>query len=619
MNKEIVIIFENSENLDELLELQKNQHVKIISLNYSSHKLLEDNNIQHILSDSFLSDSERTNLQNQAYLISDWYQNSKISNSLLYQDVNLGSLIKLECINIFVNFLKKFFEFYKISNKNPECFFYCSRESKEILENFSKNVIAFQSNNNASFSPLDTLKVGHTIGTQNHNFEIKFSKNFFSTLKTFSESTTNLLVNTKSLKLESKCMLFSEFNTINLKNFLIQNDNPFVIYNRRHPTVWNKQTLSLIKNSKAIIENQSSLNSKSLKQNSMKFFKDFENQLDELFKKDLIFEEIFIFEKMSFWHLIKTNFIKLFKNRTKENIFEIDLAQKLLQKYNFSGIILNNDVGSQERILFQLAKKANIPIFLNQHGLIFDTDDAFERNLHGGVISPPSDFSLVWGEIDEKYRLDCGIQKNKIIKIGCSTFDNIENIRPSFNEKNYVVLATQSPTDENIFDLSTKVRQKNIDTIKHVCKLLTKLKLDLIIKIHPDPNEFNPSKLAKEINPKIKVLQNGNFASIIKNAKFVIVIDFSTVMLDCYLLKKPIISLNVKNKHGLPTALKNNSCLCTDLDALEETIKKLDDNEFYEKKIQDGLDSASKYLSFKNSGSKQLSFLLEKYTQVDNK
>ena len=620
MTKEVIVIFENSANLDELLELKKNQNTTIISMNFSAHKILEDANIQHIISDTFLTDSERANLQSQAYQLSDWYKNSKISNSLIYQNVNVGSLIKPECINILVNFLKKFLEYYKISSRYPNSSFFCSNESKDILQNFSKNISVFRfQSTKSNFSPLDNLKTAYTVGTKNHNFEIKLSKNIFSTLKSLSETTTNLLVKSSSLKPDTKCMLFSEFSTMNLKNFLIENEHPFIIYNRRQPSVWNQKTLSLIKDSQAIIENENTLSSKTLKRKSIKLFKSFEYKIDELFNKDLIFAEIFKFNEMSFWHLIRTDFIKLLKTRTSENIYEIEIAKKLLEKYNFSGIIINNDVGPQEQILSQLAKRQNIPTFLNQHGLIFDTEDAFERNFHGGVVSPSSDFSLVWGEIDQKYRLCCGIQKNKIIEIGSSTFDNLERIESNFTKSGYVVLATQSPTDENVFDLTTKIRQKNIDTIEYICKLLTKLNLDLIIKIHPDPNEFNPTKLAKTINPDIQILQNGNFASIIKNAKFVIVIDFSTVILDCHLLKKPVISLNVKNKHGLPTALKNGSCLCTDLDNLEQTIYKLGQNDFYEKMVQNGLNNASKYLSYRNSGSKQLSYLLEKYTRIENK
>ena len=116
MSNELIIIFENSDHLEELLELKKNQNTIIISTNFSAHKILEDANIQHIISDTFLTDSERKNIQFQAETLSDWYKNSKINNNLIYHDVNLGSLIKLEFINILVNFLKKFLEFYKISS-----------------------------------------------------------------------------------------------------------------------------------------------------------------------------------------------------------------------------------------------------------------------------------------------------------------------------------------------------------------------------------------------------------------------------------------------------------------------------------------------------------------------
>ena len=619
MSNELIIIFENSDHLEELLELKKNQNTIIISMNFSAHKILEDANIQHIISDTFLTDSERKNIQFQAESLSDWYKNSKINNNLIYHDVNLGSLIKLEFINILVNFLKKFLEFYKISSFYPNSSFHCTNTSKEIMKNFTKNISIFNLHETPSnFSPLDDLKVGYTIGTKNHSFEIKLPKKIFSTLKSFSEITSNMLVKPKPMKPNTKCMLFSEFNTMKQKNFLVENPHQFIIYNRRQPVIWNKTTISLIKNSQARIESENTLSSKTLKHNSIRTFKSFEHELDELFNNDSIFTEIFKFNNMSFWHLIKTNFIKLFKRRTYENIYEIELVEKLLKKYCFSGIIINNDVGSQEQIISQLAKKQNISIFLNQHGLIFDTEAALGHNLHGGVISPTSDFTLVWGKVDQKYREACGINRNRIIEIGSSAFDNLEKTKPDFTKTDYVVLAIQSPTDENVFDLTTQIRQKNIETIEYVCKLLTKLKLDLVIKMHPDPNEFNPTKIAHTINPNIQIIQNGNFASIIKNAKFVIVIDFSTVILDCHILKKPVISLPIKDKLGIPTALKNGSCLYINTNDLEQTIHKLEDKDFYEKIIQKGLINASEYLSFRDAGAKQLTNLLEKYTVVDN-
>jgi hypothetical protein len=619
MNTKTIVIFDNPNDLEKLLELNKNKNIIIISINYPAHKKLEDNSIPHTISDTFLTDIERNNLQSKSYKLSNWYENPEIMKNLIYEGVNLGSLIKAEFINILINFLKKFIEFHKISLYYPDAFFYCSNTSINIIKNFTQNVSLLNSNRLVpDFSPLDSLKTVYKIGFKNHSYDIKLSKKTFTKLKSFSEKTSNLLIKKNNLKKNSKCILFSEFNTLNFQKFLIENKSPFVVYNRRKPAIWNKKTISLIKNSEAMIENENSLSSESLKNISFTLTQSFEKSLDELFSNDDIFSKIFTFDNMIFWHLLKSDFIKLFKNRVSENIYEIELAKKLFKKYNFSGIMLNSVVGPNEQILFQLGKIQKIPIFLNQHGLIFDTEEAYEHNVHmGGVISSNVDLSLVWGKIDHQYRQECGIEKDKIIEIGCTAFDNIEQTEPEIMEKNYVVLATQSPTEENIFDLTTDTIKKNIYTIQYVCKLLTKLNLDLIIKPHPDPNEFDPTQIAKDINPNIRIFKNGNFTSIVKNAKFVIVIDFTTVILDCYLLKKPVISLPVKPKFGIPSALKNNSCIYTNLDNLEKTILQLNQDDFYEKTIQKGLFSASNYLSFQNSGTKKLSEFLEKFTIID--
>ena len=135
----------------------------------------------------------------------------------------------------------------------------------------------------------------------------------------------------------------------------------------------------------------------------------------------------------------------------------------------------------------------------------------------------------------------------------------------------------------------------------------------MIIKTHPDPAEFDPTEIAQKINPHIKIIKNGHFTSIIKNAKFVIVIDFSTVILDCHLLNKPVISLPVKNNgYGLPSALTNNSCICSNLENLEEHIRSLSSKNFEDELIKNGTKSASDYLSFQNNSSKKFSdFLLQ--------
>ena len=176
------------------------------------------------------------------------------------------------------------------------------------------------------------------------------------------------------------------------------------------------------------------------------------------------------------------------------------------------------------------------------------------------------------------YREKIGFDRKTLFRIGTPIYENFNSIE-NFSENNYVLLATSGPTKENIFDLSIETIQKNIQTIQSICKILTKLNKKLIIKIHPSPDEFDPTELIKKINPNIKIIKSGKIFPLIKNSDFVIVIDFSTIILDAHLLKKPVISLTVKNNgFGIPFDFRTDSSICTNVDELEKIIVKLDES-----------------------------------------
>jgi len=91
-----------------------------------------------------------------------------------------------------------------------------------------------------------------------------------------------------------------------------------------------------------------------------------------------------------------------------------------------------------------------------------------------------------------------------------------------------------------------------------------------------------------------------------------ITIDFSSVILDSYLLKKPVISVPVKNNnYGSPKPFMDNSCIISTLDNLENSIKKiLNDKKRYSEITEMGRNSALSYLSNQgNASDALLSFL----------
>jgi len=143
-------------------------------------------------------------------------------------------------------------------------------------------------------------------------------------------------------------------------------------------------------------------------------------------------------------------------------------------------------------------------------------------------------------------------------------------------------LGTSGPVKENTFDLTVDTIQKNRETIKKICEIASRLNKELIIKLHPSPDEYDPVKLGKEISPNIKVLKSGDIFNLIQSCKVFIVIDVSTAILDAQILGKPVISVRVKDSgYGIPSVLKTNSCLITNIDNIEETLTRI----FNDKKI----------------------------------
>jgi len=380
-------------------------------------------------------------------------------------------------------------------------------------------------------------------------------------------------------------------------------DETYIIYNRRQPSIWDKESFSLFKNSNAVLENAKTLNTKkklSLTKEKLKITK----IIEKIKKHENFFGKFFTIEMISFWLLFRETFYSLIEKRFLTYYYEIILSQNLLDKYPFSAILLQNEVGPNEKILLQIGKSKKIPVFLMQHGLIFDTTEAFMMNKYQGALGLNTDYQLVWGDVDYQYRKKIGFDPEKIIKIGSPAYDHFFDKKNS--KRDYVLLATSGPTTEDIFDLTVESIVKNIETIKGISKIVTGLNQKLIIKIHPSPDEFDPTELIKSIDPNIQVIKTGDISEIIKNCSLMIVIDFSSVILDAYLLKKPIISIPVKNNgYGIPKAFVNNSCMIENLETLENSINNLLKNDNSEL-IKNAAISGQNYMSNLGNASEQL-------------
>ena len=618
-NSEFVILFDSISDLDDLVEMSSKNISTIISFDYDTHKILKDKKINHEISDNYLSKKDLRNIQKTAYLVSEWFNSDIISKYINYNGVNLGSLIQDELINILVNYIKKVFELYKISKQLNDSTFVSSYSCHEIMKNFAKNIMKFKNSKMENFGqlPLDSTKVRMKIGIKNHSMEFRIPKNVFTRLKGISEKPSKFMLSKNhSIDENSKNILVVEFNIIRYQTFFEQMSNSnlnFVTYNRRSPTFWNIQSYNLIKQSGCIIETKNSLYDTNLK----KIISDGKIQLKtkilDLFSRENFFKSFFSIDGISFWSPFKVFFTNYFIKRALEFVEEIELLKKLVEKYTFSSILVLSETGSNERIALQLARKKEIPVCLLQHGLNYDTKEAYDMNVAQGALPVKSDHYICWGKINEDYCKSLRIKLEKIHVIGSPVFDNVRFDERNFYKKDYVLLATAAPTKEDASDLTVEIIEKYMNAIKKICLLMSKYNKKLIIKIHPSPDELDPSFIAKQINSEIKVIKEGNISPLIQSCDLMIVIDFTSPILDAHILKKPVISLSVKdNGWGIPTAFKNNSCLVTDLEKLESDLKDVLNNENIRNQlIENGTKSSNEYLSYQNNGSNKLIGFLE--------
>ena len=601
----------------EKIKKQKDDNFQIITFNFELHNIFKKKSIQHIISDEFLSQNELLSIQNNALSLSDWYIENEIKEYISYKGVNLGSLIQGEFINTLVNFLKRFLECSNIIKKyNSDTIFFSSGIIFEIMKQFSVNVKKISNvHDEKLFFPLDSLKIKTSIGIKNYSTEINISQNIFKKLKKITEKTSSMI--SKRSDKNIKTILISEFNTLIYESLFLKMPEfklNFVFFNRRQPTIWNLKSLSVIKKSKVIIENETTLMNKKIKGDIQNGKKVVEKNIDNLFKNNIFFKSFFSINGNSFWAPFSSYFINYFKKRSSENIKEIELVIELLEKFSFVATLIHSEAGPNEKIILQLAKKKKIVNFLLQHGLINDSLEGYEHNVHRGVIPIESEQSIVWGKINQDYFKHIGISADRVHTLGTPIYDDL-NIEKIDNKEDYVLLATSGPTKEDVFDLTINTIEKNIETIKTICKVVTKYNKKLIIKLHPSPDEFDPTQIVKEINPEIKIVKTGKISQLIKNSSIVVVIDESSAIIDAHLLGKPVLSVAVKaEEYGIPTVLKNNSCIMTNRESFDKDFfRVMNDKVHRETIIENEKKSTQNYISFQKNSAKMILSFLEKF------
>ena len=407
-----IVLFESSTDLKNIEKFISKNDSHVITFDYKSHEILTLRRIPHEVSDSFLDEKDIHFLQKETYKLTKWFE-TKISNSITYENINLGELFYIDFYSILLLVMKKFFEITRIVKKYPNAKFFASSAHYEMIKQFSQHVISLGGKKLSAKFYLDTISNRFEIGGK--YLTIKLSKKRYNSLKKISEKI--MIKKIQEINPSKKTILFTEFDPLRYNTIFspeLQNLSNILLYNRRRPAIWNLQSSSILKKSGCRIISENHLMDNVLLNSIKKNGELGENFIQSLLGHEDFLESFFSINGMSFWQSIKPSFIQLCKSRFKNALTEIMLAKKLFEKFTPSAVIVLSEMGFQEQILIQVAKKFQTSVILLQHGINFDDKAAFQANQFLGVIPRRSDKIAVWGPVDKQYLEECKRRRIKL-------------------------------------------------------------------------------------------------------------------------------------------------------------------------------------------------------------
>lgn len=601
---EKIILFDSSSKFRDLDKFIDDDNL-IITFDYKSHTLLSQKNVKHTVSDTYLTTNEIASLQHSSYVYSKFFNDKKLSNSSIYKGIQLGDLFYIELYMFLAPFLKKFSEIQKIYERYSAIGFASSPNLVNLVELFTKNVVQINEPSQKLNFFYDHVKINFKISR--FIFKVKIPQKYFAFIKNITDTVLRTLQASRFDNPKDLSLLI-EFDTLKY-NRLLEKTNNFIIYNQRKPTIWNIKSYKTVKKSDNLFVTNSVFRI-SEKNSKDKISNQVNEMLNLLLQNEAILISFFSLKNISFWKALKPYFIELCKNRFFAAIEAIDMGEQLFTVFRIKSILVWSESGFNELVMIQLGKKHHIQVGLMQHGFYCDTAKAKTLNEFFGVLPILSDKFLVWGESARNYALECGIPNEKIHIVGNPAFDDLFENKETNISNDYILLATQSPTNNTVNDFTITTIEKYEKTIKKICETVTTLNKNLVIKLHPDPLEHDITKLVYGINPAIKIIKKGNIYSLIKKCQVFIAIDISTSTLEAQILQKPTISISVKNDYldeDNCSLFKSNSCVRTNIDNFENTLQRiLSDANFKNELIQNGNKYVNHYLS--NQGESSTSF-----------
>jgi len=623
LNKTIIIV----NNIDDVSQLNKillqYPNSKIFSLNYFTHNKLFKNSIEHEIGDNCLTSIDKKIIDTQTIdTVSNWYQNQNLKNFLMFDGINLASLIEMEMFDYFSKVYKTALSIIRIiENEKPNILVDLTDFSEFTQQICNKQKIDYNKIHEIKHtsSYFDKINIKNNIGSL--PISITISKNNYKKIKNFVEKITKQFLKlNQHFDPEKQSILLLDFNPVQydllLKELSNSNKN-ILLLNQRRPAIWNLQSFNIVRKLGNNIINLNDFGKKIENKINQNIHQK-KNELEKMWKLDSIFEEIFMLENYSIWNSIKDHFTKICNSRFYDSIERLMSLNQVFTKYDISVILEWAEAAPQEKEVIHVAKNLGIKSVLLQHALspngeIWDKAGKFFSFFSGPL---NSDKQVVWGETTKNYAVEFGHNPNNIISLGSPRHDKFFQTKKIYN-KGIILFATTGLSEFFAETSTTNDYLKFNNFVREVCRVVKNLKdKKLVIKPHPQPDFVNNIiDLIKDIDPQIEIALDTDLVQLINSCEILITFKNSTIALESMILNKPTISLQTEKwveeseivkKHGLVSIFK--------IEDIEPTIHRiLNDESFKIDIIKNSKNFLDKYFTNQGNASTNLTKFLENF------
>jgi len=613
MNETIILVKSNFKVTEQTFAIFNNKKNLIVSLDYESHKQLEDLKIEHIPFENYLNKNDFKTIDDTTFKITtSWYKNKKIQDALTFNEINFGWLLESELFFFILTTITNFTSLIKIRDKEKNLKkIIISKElldmAKIIFSDCKIDILENKHQETQNFT-FDIYNIKYNIGSIPLTIRIP-RKYFFILQKIYEKSFIPFYHKFfSSPKKNISSILLIDFNTIREDEFLRclskKRVNVFLL-NRRRAAIWNFKSFLTVKNTNSIpityeqfLDTQDKIKIKSLIQ-------DLTNNLNSLLSDYDLFCKIFSISNNSFWPCIQNYFKNYCLDRFSEAIYEMIGSRKLLFQIQPSIILHFFGVALQEKIIIHEAKKQNISSLMLQHGAPFIFYPGWaEFNPISGTLPVHDEKMAVWGDMMKEYALINGKNESDIIVSGSIRHDSYfkENFQ---NDNRGIILVALLPYFfKSAEDQSISSFKKYEESLKIICYTLKKIKdRKKIIKLHPTDMTFNSifvEPIIQSIDPTIQIVVEADLTKLIPSSDVVITLGLTTFILDSNIFHKPTVTLVYNHEefvsklsHGYSKLFENHDHI-----KFEEYVNDLlTDEKIRKENIEKGIEFLHSYLS----------------------